>query len=205
MFIELAEFLRCTGGHEETYCVVLPEAMVDRTVIRGTVGCPVCGLEFPIEQAIVDFVPPDSPSTGLQAPVRLPVDAHSVGALMGLTGPGGYAVLVGSAARLATELAAVIGGVHFVGINAPRDVEPSSVLSLVRTLDGVPLRSAMARAVVIGAEYAAGKWLTESVRVLLGGLSLVILTADVKVSGAEQLLVGEGVWVGRKGEVRREK
>jgi hypothetical protein len=37
MFIELAEYLRCTGGHDEMHCVVLPEAMVGRTVIRGTV------------------------------------------------------------------------------------------------------------------------------------------------------------------------
>jgi hypothetical protein len=92
-----------------------------------------------------------------------------------------------------------------VGINAPREVEPSSVLSLVRTLDGVPLRSAMARAVVIGAEYAAAKWISESVRVLLGGLGLVVLTTDVTVEGVEQLAVGNGVWVGKKEEGRTEK
>jgi hypothetical protein len=205
MFIELAEFLRCTGGHEEMHCVVFPEVMVGRTVIRGTVGCPVCRLEFPIEEAIVQFAPPDSHPTDLQAPTRLPVDALTVGALMGLTGPGGYAVLLGSAGLLATDLATVIGGVHFVGINAPREVEPSSVLSLVRTLDSVPLRSAMARAVVIGAEYAAAKWISESVRVLLGGLGLVVLTTDVTVEGVEQLAVGNGVWVGKKEEGRTEK
>jgi hypothetical protein len=202
MFIELAEYLRCTGGHDEMHCVVLPEAMVGRTVIRGTVGCPRCGLEFPIEEAIVNFAPPGSPLADLQAPDRLPVDAHTVGALIGLTGPGGYAVFVGSAARLATDLATVIGGVHFVGINAPRDVEPSSALSLIRTLDGIPLRSAMARAVVVGEEYAVGIWLAESVRVLLGGLRLVVLEMGANVEGVEELAVGDGVWVGRKGEGR---
>lgn len=198
MFIELAELLRCTGRHEEAYCVVLPDEMVGRSVIHGTVGCPVCGLEFPIEKAIVNFAPSNSTPTNQQATVRLPVDAHTVGALMGLTGPGGYAVLVGSAAQLATELAAVIGGVHFVGINAPRDVEPSGVLSLLRTLNGVPLRSAVARAVVAGAEYAAADWLAEGVRVLLPGLRLVVLTADVKIKGVDKLAVGDGVWVGQK-------
>jgi hypothetical protein len=122
--------------------------------------------------------------------------------LIGLTGPGGYAVFVGSAARLATDLATVIGGVHFVGINAPRDVEPSSALSLIRTLDGIPLRSAMARAVVLGEEYAVGIWLAESVRVLLGGLRLVVLKMGTNVEGVEELAVGDGVWVGRKGEGR---
>jgi hypothetical protein len=194
MFIELAEYLRCTGGHDEMHCVVLPEAMVGRTVIRGTVGCPRCGLEFPIEEAIVNFAPPGSPLADLHA--------HTVGALIGLTGPGGYAVFVGSAARLATDLATVIGGVHFVGINAPRDVEPSSALSLIRTLDGIPLRSAMARAVVLGEEYAVGIWLAESVRVLLGGLRLVVLKMGTNVEGVEELAVGDGVWVGRKGEGR---
>jgi hypothetical protein len=198
MFIELAEYLRCIGDHDETPCGVLPETMVGRTVVRGTVGCPTCGLEFSIDDAVANFAPPDSPPSDIQAPARLPVDAHTLAALIGLTGPGGYVVFVGSAARLATDLATVIGGVHFVGINAPRDIEASGVLSLVRNFDGIPLRSAMARAVVVGSEYAVRKWLGEGVRVLLGGLRLVVLTMKVQVEGVEELAVGEGVWVGKK-------
>src|SRR5439155_1503490 len=82
-------------------------------------------------------------------------------------GSGGYVVLVGSAARHAVALAGLMGGIHFVGIDAPPDVAELPVLSLLACETMIPLRRAMARAVVVGPERASPPWLSEALRVLL--------------------------------------
>src|SRR5204862_8338598 len=82
-------------------------------------------------------------------PPRSP-DAQTLQALLDLSGPGGYVVLVGSAARHAVGLAALMGGIHFIGINAPPEVEELPVLSLLACETTIPLRRAIARAVVGG-------------------------------------------------------
>jgi len=43
-----------------------------------------------------------------------------------------------------------MGGIHFVGVNAPDDVEELPVLSLLACEAMIPLRQTVARAVVVG-------------------------------------------------------
>src|SRR5256886_4597704 len=74
-----------------------------------------------------------------------PVDAETLQALLDLSGPGGYVVLVGAAARHAVGLAGLMGGIHFVGINAPADVEELPILSLLVCPSMIPLRQTIAR------------------------------------------------------------
>ena len=52
MFIELTDHLRCPAEHEESYLVLLPERMEDRSVREGRLGCPLCGRTY----AVVDGV-----------------------------------------------------------------------------------------------------------------------------------------------------
>lgn len=198
MFIELAEFLRCVADHEETYCVVVPDEVAGRTVVRGTIGCPVCRREYRIRDAVADFAPERSAPTHPAAPDPLPADAQTIQALMNITGPGGYAVLIGSAARLGTALSGLVGGVHFVGVNAPADVEPGPAVSLLQSPGAVPLRSGMARAVVVGPEHAAVPWLAEGARVLLRRLRYVVLAEGARPPDVEELAVGQGLWVGER-------
>jgi len=107
--------------------------------------------------------------------------------------------LVGSAARHAVGLAGLMGGIHFVGINAPSDVAELPVLSLLVCDKLIPLRRAMARGVVVGLDRVAPPWIDEALRVLLRGRRLVI--EDERATpgaGLKQLAVGEGLWVGEK-------
>ena len=94
----------------------------------------------------------------------------------------------------------MMGGIHFVGIDAPADVEELPVLSLLACATMIPLRRAMARAVVVGPERASPPWIAEAMRVLLRGRRLVIedelATAP---AGLKQLAVGQGLWVGERG------
>ncbi len=196
MFIELAEFLRCPKDESETYCVVVPDVMIGRLIVMGAIGCPASQSEYPIENGIADFSSADS---ALQLPVPaedVSTDAQTVHALLGVATPGGYIVFIGSAGRLAVDLVERIGGVHFIAFNPPDDVAPSSSVSVVRGPVPLPLRTSMARGVVVGREYAIEPWLTEASRILLKGLRMVVLRDDVTVPGVQRLALGEGVWVG---------
>lgn len=196
MFIELSEFLRCPEPHEESFCVVVPDEMTGRMIVRGIVGCPICKREYPISGGVVRFGGPEE----TPAPAGMPdqSDPDAIWALLSLTTPGGYVVLAGSAARLAGALAERLGGVHFVGVNATAGVEMSPVLTLLRHPDRFPLRRSMARGVVLGVEAAREPWISEGVRVLLHGLRLVAVADTISAPGLDQLAVGRGMWVGQK-------
>lgn len=198
MYIELTEHLCCPEEHEEqTYLVLVPQTMEGRAVTAGSVGCPVCKNEYAIDDGVVRFGEPAGVGAGVPggAATSLPAAAN-VQALLGITGPGGYVVLVGSAARLAGDLAEVMDGVHFVGVNAPGDVISSAAISLLSHPSVIPLKSSMARGVVVGGEHAAEPWLSEASRVLLRGLRLVVLAEGVAAPETEQLASGDGMWVG---------
>ena len=196
--------LRCPETHEEAFLVMSTGEMVGRMVRSGILGCPVCRKEYPIVKGIVNF------SSGEDTPLRdkntqslrgvpSPPDAETLQALLDLSGPGGYVVLVGSAVRHAVGLTGLMDGIHFVGINAPADVEELPVLSLLTCETMIPLRGAIARGVVVGPERTSPAWLGEGLRVLLRGRRLVIEDERVTApAGLKQLAMGEGMWVGEK-------
>jgi uncharacterized protein YbaR (Trm112 family) len=202
VFIELAEFLRCPKDHGETFCVLTPETMTGRRVVRGTLGCPTCESEYALEEGVVEFgsdpLAPDG-SRPDDSIVEDTLDAETVHALLGLSSPGGVVVLVGSVTRLAGDLAGLLDRVHLVGVNPPLEIRESGSLSLLRSPDAIPLRSSVARGVVLGREYATDPWLGEAARILLRGLRLVIAREESVAPGVSMLASGHGVSVGQKG------
>jgi uncharacterized protein YbaR (Trm112 family) len=206
MHIELTEMLRCPEDHREEFLVLSTSEMNGRMVMRGVVGCPVCRREFEIIDGIVDFTEVASgehPSRTVRrtpaAPSPVVLEPQSLQALLDLGGPGGYVLLLGSAARYAVGLASLMGGIHFIGINAPPDVEELPVLSLLQCDRVIPLRRAMARGAVVGAELAGTLWTGEAVRVLLPGRRLVIESETAAPpEQVVKLAAGQGLWVGEK-------
>ena len=184
--------------------------MVGRMVRFGLVGCSVCHKEYLITNGIVDFV--GSAEQGPVTPGHRPGvsrDTISSGspvpplvdlqALLELSGPGGFVVLVGDAARHAPGLAALMAGVHFIGINAPPDLEELPALSLLRVGTVIPLRQAIARGVVVGRNLATSPWLVEAHRILLRGRRFVVEHDRPELPiGLEQLAAAKGLWVGEK-------
>src|SRR2546421_12596214 len=159
--------LRCPEAHEEAFLVLSTGEMVGRMVRSGLLGCPACQREYPIVQGVAHFsasgtggelTPRPTNAVAAGAPPRSP-DAQTLQALLELSGPGGYVVLVGSAARHAVGLAGLMGGIHFIGIDAPGDVEELPVLSLVVCPGTIPLRQSVARGVVVGADRLGSEWL----------------------------------------------
>ena len=203
MHIDLTEMLRCPEPHDEGFLVMSTGEMRGRMVRSGVLGCPVCGREFAILKGVVQFSgsrEQAGPGTAAEDPApRSPLPAaETLQALLDLSGPGGYVVLLGSAARHAVGLAGLMGGIHFIGIDAPPDVEERPVLSLVACDTMIPLRRTMARAVVVGRDRAEPDWLAEAHRILLPGRRLVVERDDVtpppgltRVASGQGLLVAE--------------
>jgi uncharacterized protein YbaR (Trm112 family) len=209
--IELTEMLRCPEAHREEILVLSTGEMRDRMVRTGVVGCPVCHKEYPIARGIVNFrrsrervANEDSGSrprvTAYVPPSPLPsADAANLQALLELSGAGGYVVLVGSAVRQASRLGALMPGIHFVGINAPSEMEEQAMLSLLYANEKVPLRSSVARGVVVGADLATSSWLVEAHRVLLRGRRFVVENEEPELPiGLVKLAAENGLWVGEK-------
>src|SRR5689334_19104881 len=129
--------LRCPEPHADGFIVLSTGEMLGRMVRSGIAGCSVCHREYVIKDGIVDFGAGPEPSA--TAPRSPPPDASTLQALLDLSGPGGYVVLVGDAARHAVGLAAVMGGGQFIGVNASADVAELPMLSLVRATAAIPL------------------------------------------------------------------
>jgi len=189
--------LRCPERHEEGFLVMSTGEMLGRMVRSGMLGCPVCGKEYPIVKGVARFSALAPSGTAPRSP--LPVDAQTLQALLDLSGPGGYVLLLGAAAQYAVGLAGLMGGIHFVGVNAPDEVEELPVLSLLACEAMIPLRQTVARAAVVGLDRLGAEWLAEARRVLLPGRRLVIESERVAApAGVTQLALGHGLFVGER-------
>lgn len=206
MHIELTEMLRCPEPHDLDVLVLSTGEMMGRMVRSGIVGCPLCRREYPIIKGVVDFTGRGrreegsvSASTLPSSHVPLPPEPQILQALLDLSGPGGFVVLLGDAVRHAAGLAALMGGIHFIGVDPPAGIEESLVLSLLRAPGVIPLRPAMARGVVVGADRAEAPWFEEAQRVLLRGRRFVVEREDVEPpAGINRLAAGQGLWAGEK-------
>src|SRR5881409_1395494 len=179
--------LRCPERHEEGFLVLSTGEMLGRMVRSGVLACPKCGREYPVVRGVVRFsgsreqgagsgaVPS---ATAPRSPLPAPVDAHTLQALLDLSGPGGYVLLLGSAAQ---------------------HVEGLPVLSLLACETMIPLRQKVGRAAVVGPDRLGPEWLAEARRVLLPGRRLVIESERVAPpAGLTQLALGHGLFVGER-------
>jgi uncharacterized protein YbaR (Trm112 family) len=191
MFIELTDHLRCPADHEESYLVLLPDRMEDRSVREGRLGCPVCGRTYSLVEGVLDLggeVPPTPASTLLEP--------EPLTALVGLSGPGGYLVLVGRPAGRWREVAELIPGVGLVAVNPGPEVVDAAGISVLRS-GSLPLKSRSMRGVVLGSPYGSdSRWVADGARVVLPGLR-VAGEGRVPESAAIDLMASAGgVWVG---------
>lgn len=106
MRLELAERLRCPRPHTPTPLIIVAQRAVERELIEGVAGCPVCRLEARIEDGHLRF--PEAPAD--PSPVAAP-DAERalrVIALLGLAEPGGAVLLTGAYAAYAGAIVRLV-------------------------------------------------------------------------------------------------
>jgi len=197
VFIELTDHLRCPLDHPERFLVLLPSRMEGRRVLTGELGCPVCGRVVLLEEGVADWRE-TAPSEG-----RTALTAQAVAAFLGLSGPGGFALLAGGVTSLAPALTQLLPGIRLVLVNPPAgtpDTEDASVLRAAR----VPLKSGSMRGAVIGADVSGDPdRVAECVAAVLPGLRVVGEGGMPPEEGVEVLGESEGCWVGVK-QVARE-
>jgi uncharacterized protein YbaR (Trm112 family) len=193
MFIELTDHLRCPADHEEQFLVLLPGAMDGRMVRDGDLGCPVCGRAFRVEEGVLRAAAGAVPDP---APPETAVEPDALAAFLGLSGPGGYVVLVGAPGLRWPELLELVPGVGPVLVNPPAGVADAYPASVVRS-DRIPLKSRSVRGVVLGPDVGAdARWAAEAARVTLPGLRVVGESPGMPEQPALDLLASAGgVWV----------
>ena len=192
MFIELTDHLRCPNQHEESFLVLLPDAMDGRSVRTGHLGCPVCGRTFQLQDGVLDTG--DAPR--IDGEVNSVLDADALTALVGLSGPGGYLTLVGEAGVLWKEVARLNPGVSLVAVNPPAAVADSLELSVLRG-GSLPIKSGAMRGVVLSTPFGEDlQWVREAARVVLPGLRVVGEGRDPPEEIVNLVASAGGVWVG---------
>ncbi len=191
MFIELTDHLRCPADHEESSLVLLPDRLEDRSVRAGRLGCPVCGRVFGVYDGVLDLGG-EAPGTAQSGAL----DPAALTALVGLSGPGGYLVLVGVPGARWREVAVLNPGVGLVAMNPPGDVRDEPGLSVLRG-GRLPIRSRTMRGAVLGSGYAEDPlWVREAARVVLPGLRVVGEGPDPDPNVVDLMASAGGIWVG---------
>ena len=191
MFIELTDYLRCPADHAESYLVLLPEEMHERSVRAGRLGCPACGRTYVLTDGVLDL---GGGEAAIPDDTLLTPDALS--ALAGLSGPGGYMVLVGRPAAAWREVAGRNLGVGLVAVNPPPDVADEPGISVLRSAV-LPLKSRSMRGVVLGNPFGGDpRWVGEAARVVLPGLRVAGEGPVPDPSTLELMAAAGGAWVG---------
>ena len=194
MFIELVDALRCPRPHEESWLVASATRMEARHIVRGTLGCPVCLAEYPIEDGVVDFRTDRVPVATRGDPA--PADgAMRLAAMLDLADATGFAVLLGAWGTLAPELATLVE-VPLILVDPPAGVYGSPGISVLRCDGELPLATGAARAIAIddaGAERSAS-----AVRVTRAKGRVLAPVALPAPAGVRELARDTQLWVGER-------
>lgn len=191
MFVDLIESLRCPRTHDESALVVAAGRVVDRHIIDGTLGCPVCGAEFKIVDGITHFAIPPRATPPAKSDIAMGL---RIAAFLELTDTKGFAILCGAwgaqvepIQRVSdTPLLLVNPPVHFDG-------EPAGVIVCDEVL---PLTPGSARAAALddnmpAAHVASAVGAVRSGGRLIGPVSTPLPADVTEVARDESLWVAE--------------
>ena len=157
MYTELVDTLRCVVPHEESWLVAAADETEGRHIITGVLGCPVCHARYAIVRGTADFAAGGLPAVALDAPGLEPGAELSLklAAMLDVTDPSGYVILMGRWTRSAASLRAIVP-VPIIALNPMPDVEMGNGVSGVSAVVRVPVLAGTARAVALDAHsYAA--------------------------------------------------
>jgi uncharacterized protein YbaR (Trm112 family) len=129
MHLSLSDLLTCPRCGPEHGLVLLPEALRDRRVESGVLGCPNCRERYPIRDGVADLAAVPGAADAIQGASEGPDEgwdgvreaedwAVRLGGLLGLAGAGRGVVLVaGPAAVGAVRLGGLVEGIEVVVVH----------------------------------------------------------------------------------------
>ncbi len=195
MHVDLVESLRCPRGHEDGWLVAAADEVIDRRIVRGTVGCPICGGEWRIDAGELSFLSESSrvSEAATFANADQAAEAMRLAALLNLRDASGAVVLIGSAAVFADALASLTG-VRVLAVNAPFGVALHH--SRLRTTHALPLGVGTVRGVCVDAAHSDDAWLGSAVRAVARGGRVVAPTDVIVPDDVQELARDDREWVG---------
>ncbi len=204
MFVELIDTLRCPRPHADTWLVAAARETRDRSVVRGTLGCPSCRAEYPIEGGVAAFdeAPRAAPApepVHEGVPETLHEEALRLAALLGLTGAGGIVAAAGTWDATVDPLLQV-ADVRVVLVEPARPYVPREpVGALVGAW--LPVAAASLRGVALDGPTAVPERLAAAARALRAGGRLVAPAHAPVPEGVRELARDARHWVGERDAV----
>jgi uncharacterized protein YbaR (Trm112 family) len=197
--VGIIELLRCPAGHDESPLVASATRQTDRRIVEGVLGCPVCGVVYPIRGGIADFRPPNARGGTQRGIVPNDEAAIRLAAQLDLTEPQRLVTLFGeyasSAPALNVMFDAVVVVVNASEADAAHVAEHASVL---RIADAIPLAPSILHGVAVDEAHVATLGL-EAVRLLLRSRGRLVAPAVAGApAGVEVLARDEREWVGAR-------
>jgi len=193
MFVELIESLRCPRAHEASSLVVSADTSEARHVITGTLGCPVCGAEFPIEHGVARF---DEPASERRGEAPSDETAMRLAAFLQLTDARGAALLCGRYASHAL-LVAGLSETPLVLANAAPNVPPDAGAAMILVRDVMPFAAGALRGAAI--DEAVPPELARSIVSAVRARGRVVGAATAALpAGVTEIVRDEHMWVAEK-------
>lgn len=200
MFIELIDLLRCPRPHDDTWLVASFKNVSNRFVETGTLGCPICSAQYPIENGVADFSGGLSSASSEEqraaAGHRREELATRAGAFLDATEPGATVVLGGVWSYAAEELSS-LAEVRVFAMNPAPGVKETATVGLLRVAAEIPLATDSCLGVAVDAWFdsaivpAAGRVVRPAGRVV--GPTNIPPPAELAI-----LAQDEEYWVARK-------
>jgi len=147
LFIELIDAIHCPADHPPSALVAAFDEIVDRDVVSGMLGCPVCRSEFQIRNGELWLVTTAMPSPATRA-LHPDEDALRLAASLDLRSETGFAILRGAWCALADRVVD-ISPTHLVLLDPPLNTPRGLGRSVIHAGGTVPFSPATAVAATI--------------------------------------------------------
>jgi uncharacterized protein YbaR (Trm112 family) len=188
MFTPLVDILRCPNAHDETWLVASIDRAEERDILAGTLGCPVCLAEYPIQSGIVRFAEIAPPP--LQPPRE--DDAVRLAAALDLTEPRMTAVLHGAWGAVAPIVRGV-SPAQLLLINPPAGIASGDGISIVHA-ERAPLAHGSVDAVAFDGD-ASEAMIASLLASVRGGGRVMGPAATAIPEGLVEMVRDHDVWV----------
>jgi hypothetical protein len=211
MFLELVDSLRCVRAHEDSWLVARADELVDRHIVRGELGCPICEARYAVREGLADFRTDASgeaiASETARATARVPSGemdasdhdaqalANRAAALLGLTEPGGLVVLAGEWTAGAASLLDIVEGVQLLALDPVPVLRGGGALSLALIADALPLAAESARGIALDASHATPSLLAGAARALAPNGRLIAPASAPVPDSLRELARDDEHWV----------
>jgi hypothetical protein len=178
--------------HEDSWLVARADELVDRHIVTGELGCPICFARYPVRDGVVDFSEGTShPSAGATHPEM----AVRAAALLGLTEPGGIVVLAGEWTDAAGEILELTENIQLLALDYSRELRSGGALSLVLIADTLPLAAASVRGIALDAAHATPSLLAGAARALAPEGRLIAPAHALVPASLRELARDDAHWV----------